>query len=215
MSKSKERINNFGEVFTSHREVNAMLDLVRDESSRIDSRFLEPACGNGNFLCEILNRKIAIVKKKYSQSQTEFERYAFLAVSSLYGVDILEDNVFECRKRIKDLIDLIYTKQFELPNDKFIHSIEFVLLKNILHGDALKLTCSDGITPLVFSEWNFVTRSQIKRIEYTLADLLAYQHSGSTDLFSDLGDEAFIAPVHKIYKLHHFLDLNEAQYEKL
>ena len=94
--KSKKRVTDHGEVFTSEREVNAMLELVKQETERIDSRFLEPACGNGNFLAEVLRRKLAIVEKKYKKSQLEYERYAILAVSSIYGVDILEDNAQEC-----------------------------------------------------------------------------------------------------------------------
>lgn len=98
--KSKKRVADHGEVFTSEREVNAMLDLVKPETERIDSRFLEPACGNGNFLAEVLRRKLAVVKERYAKSQIEFERYAVLAISSIYGVDILEDNAVECRNRL-------------------------------------------------------------------------------------------------------------------
>lgn len=96
--KSKKRVTNHGEVFTSEREVNAMLDLVKQETERIDSRFLEPACGNGNFLAEVLRRKLAVVEAKYKKSQLEYERYAVIAISSIYGVDILEDNAQECQR---------------------------------------------------------------------------------------------------------------------
>jgi len=96
ITKSKKRIRDHGEVFTQEREVNAMLDLVKNETDRIESRFLEPACGDGNFLAPILERKLAIVKKKYRSSQNEFERMAFLAVSSIYGVELLLDNVEVC-----------------------------------------------------------------------------------------------------------------------
>lgn len=82
-----------GEVFTSEREVNAMLDLIKPETERIESRFLEPASGTGNFLIEVLHRKLNVVETRYKKSQREYERYAVIAVSSLYGIDILEDNV--------------------------------------------------------------------------------------------------------------------------
>ncbi|MFW0885015.1 DNA methyltransferase, partial [Candidatus Acidulodesulfobacterium sp. H_13] len=95
--KSKKRVADHGEVFTSEREVNAMLDLVKQETERIDSRFLEPACGTGNFLVEILRRKLEVVKNRYKKSQSEYERYAVIAVSSIYGVDLLQDNVEEAR----------------------------------------------------------------------------------------------------------------------
>ena len=97
--KSKQRVEEHGEVFTNDREVNAMLDLVKQETERIDSRFLEPACGDGNFLAEVLRRKLEVVGKRYGRSQLEYERYAFVAVSSIYGVDILQDNVEDCRER--------------------------------------------------------------------------------------------------------------------
>lgn len=71
---SKKRVADHGEVFTNLREINAMLDLVDNETKRIDSRFLEPACGHGNFLIEVLKRKIDVINKRYSKSQIEFER---------------------------------------------------------------------------------------------------------------------------------------------
>src|SRR5271156_1634216 len=97
---SKQRVLDHGEVLTSNREVNAMLDLVKQEVERIDSRFLEPACGNGNFLTAILERKLRVVENRYGKSQLDYERYAILAMSSIYGIDILEDNVQQCRHRL-------------------------------------------------------------------------------------------------------------------
>ena len=104
-TKSKQRIRDHGEVFTAEREVKAMCDLVKDECDRIDSRFLEPACGNGNFLAEILTRKLATVKKLYKSNPYDYERYAVLAVTSIYGVEILADNAEECRKRLRGPTD--------------------------------------------------------------------------------------------------------------
>ena len=98
--KSRKRVVDHGEVFTNEREVKAMCDLVNDETQRIDSRFLEPACGDGNFLAEILDRKLAVVKKKYRRSVMDFEKNSLLAVSSLYGVDIMMDNVIVCHERL-------------------------------------------------------------------------------------------------------------------
>src|SRR6266513_928941 len=109
---TKKRVADHGEVLTGKREVNAMLDLVKQETERIDSRFLEPACGNGNFLSVILERKLAAVEKRYSKSQLDFERYAILAVSSIYGIDILPDNARDCRQRLFDIFDAVYTGLF-------------------------------------------------------------------------------------------------------
>jgi type I restriction-modification system DNA methylase subunit len=110
--KSKKRVADHGEVFTNDREVNAMLDLVKHETERIDSRFLEPACGNGNFLAEVLRRKLKVVDQRYANNQMDWERYAVISVSSIYGVDILEDNAQECRVRLYQIFDDLYTSHF-------------------------------------------------------------------------------------------------------
>ncbi|MBU6221080.1 MAG: SAM-dependent DNA methyltransferase, partial [Bacteroidetes bacterium] len=111
--KSKKRVADHGEVFTNEREVNAMLDLVKHETERIDSRFLEPACGNGNFLAEVLRRKLKVVDERYGNNQMDWERYAVIAISSIYGVDILEDNAKECRERLYTIFDDFYTALFK------------------------------------------------------------------------------------------------------
>ena len=98
--KSRERVREHGEVFANEREVNAMLDMVKQETERIDSRFLEPACGDGNFLAEVLRRKLNVVDSRYRRSLPEWERYAFIAVGSIYGVELLGDNVNACRERL-------------------------------------------------------------------------------------------------------------------
>ena len=95
--KSKQRVADHGEIFTNEREVNAMLDLVKQETERIESRFLEPACGEGAFLKEILRRKLEVVKNRYKKSPYDYERYAVLALTSIYGVDIM--NPMPCQKR--------------------------------------------------------------------------------------------------------------------
>ncbi len=138
--KSKKRVTDHGEVFTNQREVNAMLDLVKHETERIDSRFLEPACGNGNFLAEVLRRKLAAVDSRYSKSQVEWERYSVIAVSSIYGVDILEDNAQECRDRLLGIYTDWYSKVFNQVKNECIRSVRFLLSRNILWGDALDFT---------------------------------------------------------------------------
>lgn len=137
---SKQRVAERGEVFTSQREVNAMLDLVKQETERIDSRFLEPACGTGNFLNEILRRKLQVVEKKYRRSQIEYERYSVLAVSSVYGIDIQEDNVVACRQRLLGLFSEKYTGIYKnKAKITCIQAVQFILSKNIIHGNALTL----------------------------------------------------------------------------
>lgn len=209
--KSKERVSDHGEVFTSEREVNAMLDLVKNECERIESRFLEPACGTGNFLIEVLRRKLNLVETRYKKSQLEYERYAVIAVSSLYGVDILEDNVLHCRERLFDYFDEQYTKLFKQSGTQECRkSIKFILDRNILWGDALTMKSVCGKEdPIVFSEWSPVNGSMIKRRDYSLANLLAYQPMGENTLFSDLNEPAIIQKPIREFPLMHFLRLDE------
>lgn len=205
--KCKTRVANHGEVFTHKREVNAMLDLVKQETERIESRFLEPACGNGNFLAEILNRKLDVVEGKYKRNQLEFERYSCLAVSSIYGIDILEDNVLECRERLLKIFDERYSKLYKTnTKNECKRSAEFILDQNIIWGDALTLMRVDQKdTPIVFAQWSAINGSMIKRKDYTLHELLRNSTSGDMGLFSDLGEEAFIPTPIKQHPPIHFL----------
>ncbi len=209
--KSKERVTDHGEVFTSEREVNAMLDLVKQETERIDSRFLEPACGTGNFLVEILRRKLIIVESRYKKSQPEYERNAVIAISSIYGIDLLEDNIKECRQRLFEIFDKQYTSLYkENCKEECRISVKFILKKNILRGDALTLkTVSNNDEPIVFSEWSAVNGNMIKRRDYTMANLLESQPVEGLNLFSDLGDKAFIPTPVREFKLMHFLKLTD------
>ncbi len=182
--KSKQRVTDHGEVFTAEREVNAMLDLVRQETERIDSRFLEPACGDGNFLAEILRRKLAVVKKKYRKSPVDYEKNAVLAASSIYGVDILQDNVDACRKRMFEIWDKEYTAVCKKEvNEDCRAAVRFILSRNIVCGNALSLKKVDAggkdtDEPIVFSEWAFVTGFNLQRSDYTFDRLLEGDQAG-------------------------------------
>src|SRR5437660_1417942 len=126
---SRKRVVEHGEVYTRQREVNAMLDLVKSEAERIDSRFLEPACGHGNFLAEMLAGKLPVVEGRYTKSPLEYERYTLLATGSIYGIDILQDNVVECRDRLFRIIEDRFKRLFR--PDEFLRSIRFILERNI------------------------------------------------------------------------------------
>jgi len=211
--KSKQRVAAHGEVFTAEREVNAMLDLVKQETERIDSRFLEPACGNGNFLAEIIRKKLQIVTHHYQTSQAEWELYALLAVSSIYGIDILQDNVAECRERLFEIINTKYTELYkENCKEAYKESIRFVLQCNIIWGDALSLKLPDNShTPIVFAEWSVVdlAAQTFNRRDYTMAKLLESQPMDYPNLFSDLGEQAFLQAPTKEYPTKHYLKINE------
>lgn len=154
--KSKQRVADVGEVFTAEREVKAMCDLVKDETERIESHFLEPACGNGNFLAEVLNRKLAVVERRYKKSPLEFEKYSLVALSSLYGIDIMEDNAQECRERLFNIWNDSYSKRLKNNSrNECREAAKFLLRKNIINGDALSLKDLDG-QPIIFSEWKLI-----------------------------------------------------------
>lgn len=187
--KSKERVANHGEVFTAEREVKAMCDLVKTETERIESRFLEPACGTGNFLAEVLSRKLAVVKNRYGKSPFDYERYSVLAMTSLYGVDILADNAQECRERLYDIWNKEYTAN---AKEQCREAVLFILRKNVLCGDALTMLQTDG-SPIVFAEWSLVTGNQMKRRDFRLDVLLKENADESSyetqmSLFAESGD---------------------------
>lgn len=206
--KTKKRVTDHGEVFTNEREVNAMLDLVKQETERIESRFLEPACGNGNFLAEVLKRKLEVVNNRYSKSQLEWERYAVLAVSSIYGVDILEDNANECRERLFEIFDVSYTKHFKSDcNEDCRRSVRFLINRNVLWGDALDFTNPSTKQPIVFSEWALINGSMLKRRDYIFKFLVEQTHQFS--MFNDEGTAAAIDEPVKYFPLVHFLKLGE------
>lgn len=205
--KTRQRVADHGEVFTNPREVNAMLDLVKQETERIDSRFLEPACGNGNFLAEVLNRKLHVVDGRYGKSQLEWEKYSIIAVSSIYGVDILEDNAKECRDRLLGIYTEWYSNRFKSINNNCIRSVRFLLGRNILWGDALDFTNPVTKKPIIFSEWSIVNEIMIKRRDYMFKFLVEKTHQFT--MFNDEGEVAAIDEPVRDFPLVHFLKLGQ------
>lgn len=208
--KSKKRVADHGEVYTAQREVNAMLDLVKQETERIESRFLEPACGTGNFLAEVLERKLNIVKSRYAKSQMEYERYAVLTVSSIYGIDILQDNVDECRSRLFEIFNSHYSLLFkDKCRDDCRSSVKYLLGRNIQLGDALDYTNPVTKQPIVFSEWSAVNGCMLKRRDYMFRFLVEESHQFV--LFNDEGNAAAIDEPVKDFPLINFLRLADAE----
>ena len=196
-----------------------MLDLVRQETKRIESRFLEPACGTGNFLAEALRRKLDQVEKIYHRSQLDFERNMVLAVSSIYGIDILKDNVIECRERLFAIANERYTARFKArAKEACRQTLRTILGKNIVWGDALALkTVGEEIHQIIFAEWSFpLNNSQIKRRDFVFAELIPDDLAKEPGLFSqnvyvsDKGEKVFIPTETRSYPLVHFLEVAEA-----
>ena len=190
--KSKERVSERGEVFTAEREVNAMLDLVANECLRPDSRFLEPACGDGNFLSAILKRKLTELRRKYKKSPRDYEKQAIVAIGSLYGVDIMNDNVLACRGRLYSIWDEEYTSHCKGDaSDEVREAARFIIGRNIVNGNALTLMCvddegNDTSAPIVFSEWSLISATQMQRSDYTMSDLLTYNDNSVEDGMGNL-----------------------------
>lgn len=210
---SKKRVSDFGEVYTAEREVNAMLDLVKQETERIESRFLEPACGTGNFLAKILERKLKVVEFRYSKSQLEYEKYAILAVSSIYGIDILEDNVIKCRKRLFDIFNEKYNDLFkDKTKEECRNAVKYILERNIIWGDALNLkTVGDNSKPIIFSEWALINGNMLKRRDFTFHGLLDHAAMKELPLFSDLGEDVFIPEPVKEFPPINFLRVADVE----
>jgi hypothetical protein len=211
--KTKDRVVEYGEVYTSHREVSSMLDLVDHETKRIESKFLEPACGNGNFLIEVLKRKVEVIRKRYSSSQIDFEKYLFLVCSSVYGIDIQQDNVNECQERLLAFLAENYKKLFKKTyKPQLIKTLKFILSKNIICGDALTLKTYEndliGI-PIKFTDWSIISGNLVKRKDFIFSDLIERSSHREMPLFSDLDDEdeAFIPEPVEEYAPVNFMSL--------
>jgi SAM-dependent methyltransferase len=189
--KSKQRVADHGEVFTPAWLVEAMLDLVKDETERIDSRFLEPACGSGNFLVRILQRKLAAVELKFGKSDFEKRHYALLAVMCTYGIELLEDNIAECRANLLEVL-ADYLKLEE--SDDLYRAAHYVLSQNLVHGDALKMRTSDD-QPITFSEWGYLGKGKFQRRDFRLDDLtLSSTFSAQGSLFAHLAKHEIFTP---------------------
>ena len=197
--KSKNRVTQFGEVNTSLKEINSMLDLVKQETERLDSRFFEPACGDGNFLFEVLKRKLKTLETIYKKNQYEFEINLIVVIGSIYGIDLLEDNVEATKKRLFNLSEDIYKKHFnKYKNLKLIQSLSFILNKNIVCGNALTLKHLITDEPITFCEWGIIN-NKLKRRDFYLSDLIAYTEIENDSLFSSM-EVSIIQPL-KIYSL--------------
>ena len=189
--KSKQRIADHGEVFTPAWMVEAMLDLVKDETERIDSRFLEPACGSGNFLVRVLQRKLAAVELKFGKSDFERRHYALLALMSVYGIELLADNIAECRANMLEILSEYLNIE---ETDDLYRAAFYVLSQNLVHGDALAMRTSDG-QPITFAEWGYVGKGKFQRRDFRL-DILtqssAFGEEGT--LFAHLGKHEIFTP---------------------
>jgi hypothetical protein len=190
--KSKKRVSDHGEVFTPEWLVDAMLDLVKDETERLDSRFLESACGSGNFLTKILMRKLATVEIKYSKSEFDRKHYAVLSLMCIYGIELLQDNITECKRNLLE----IFSEYLNLTSqDDFYVCGEYVLSQNIVHGNALTMKDASG-TPIAFAEWGYLGKGKFQRRDFrfdVLTGSSAFSAEGS--LFADLGKHEIFQPI--------------------
>ena len=192
LTRSKQRVADHGEVFTPSWMVEAMLDLVKSESERIDSRFLEPACGSGNFVVRVLQRKLASVEIKFGRSDFEKRHYALVGLMCIYGIELLEDNVAECRRNmLRVFVDYLDIDQA----DDLFRAAVYVLSQNIVHGDALTMLATDG-RQITFAEWGYLGKGRFQRRDFwfeTLTQMSAFGQEGT--LFADLGRHEIFTPI--------------------
>jgi hypothetical protein len=187
--KSKQRVADHGEVFTPSWMVEDMLDLVKGESERIDSRFLEPACGSGNFLKVVLQRKLSTVQSRYGKSDFERNHYALFGLMCIYGIELLEDNVVECRKNLLD----IFSAKLKIGVESIWYKTALVVLNsNIIHGDALTLKTPDG-QPINFPEWGYLGSGKFQRRDFRY-DSLTQRSSIEGSLFEFLEEHEVFIP---------------------
>ena len=190
--KSKQRVADHGEVFTPEWMVEAMLDLVKDETERINTRFLEPACGSGNFLVRVLQRKLATVELKFGKSDFEKRHYPLLALMYMYGIELLADSIEECRANMLEI--LASYLNLEESDDQY-RAAAYVLSQNLLLGDAWTMRVGDG-QPITFAEWGYLGKGRFQRRDFrfdVLTGSSAFSAEGS--LFADLGKHEIFAPV--------------------
>jgi hypothetical protein len=189
--KSKQRIADHGEVFTPPLLVEAMLDLVKDETERIDSRFLEPACGSGNFLVEVLRRKLAAVERKFGQSAFERRHYALLALMCIYGIELLPDNIAECRANLLEIL-AEYLRADE--TDELYRAAAYVLSQNLVYGDALAMRTHED-EPITFAEWGYLGKGKFQRRDFRF-DVLTQSSAFSAegDLWQHVGKHEIFTP---------------------
>ena len=218
LTKSKQRIRDFGEVFTPKAIVRDMLDLIQLELyKKPDARFLEPACGDGNFLTEVLERKLKMVAKRYKRHQDEYERNAMTAIASLYGVELLDDNVALAHERLFGIVEQKYRTLYKRRiKEDFLKSARYVIERNIVQGDALTLKDKHD-KPIVFSEWTPINTVKIKRQDFTFEEIIPNEiEKGSLFTYNQINDEGnlfFIPKPFSKYPAVHFLTLYKA-YDK-
>lgn len=190
--KSKQRVADHGEVFTPDWMVEAMLDLVKDETERIDSRFLEPACGSGNFLVRILKRKLAAVELKYGKNEFEKRHYALLGLMCTYGIELLTDNIAECSGNMLE----VFAEYLQLEEtDDLYHAASHVLANNLVHGDALTMLTHEG-QPMTFAEWGYLGKGKFQRRDFRLDVLTqASAWKNENELFATAERHDIFSPV--------------------
>ncbi len=206
LGRSKQRIADHGEVFTPAWKVEAMLDLVKEETERIDSRVLEPACGSGNFLVQVLRRKLAGVELKFGRADFEKRHYALLALMCTYGIELLADNVAECRANLLEILAAYLDLD---ASDDLYRAASYVLAQNLVHGDALAMQTHDR-RPITFAEWGYLGKGRFQRRDFRLDTLaLSAAFRAEDSLFAHLGKHEIFTPT-KTYPLMTVRDLAAA-----
>lgn len=192
--RSKQRVADHGEVFTPPELVEAMIDLVKTEAGRIESRFLEPACGSGNFLVPVLRSKLTAVDARYRGSDFERRHNALLALMSIYGIELLDDNVAECRENLLEVLAVFLDLD---EDDPWTRAAVTVLQANIVHGDALTMqTRTPPLGPIAFAEWSYLGKGRFHRRDFRFDTMTQMSSFGEEDtLFVNMGKHEIFTPI--------------------
>lgn len=193
--RSKRRVAEHGEVFTPSWLVEDMLDL-NGESDRVEARFLESACGSGNFLTRILQRKLAVVELKCRKGGFDNRHLSLVAVMSIYGIELLKDNIVECRKR---MLEIFVNYLAIRATDELYRAASSVLLQNLVHGDALKMRTSDG-RPIIFAEWEYLGKGKFRRRDFRFDILTQSPSLSSTVALRSHPDTNEVSTPAKVYE---------------
>ena len=176
--KTRKRVRDFGEVFTNEREVKAMCDLCEPDISQIDKKILEPGCGTGNFLVEILQRRL---------EKSGSDHYKIIvALSNIYGVDIAPDNVVETRERLRQQV--MNHLSTNILDNNFLHLLDAILKYNIVIGDLIR-----GKRKIYLLDWSIKPNGHIEVEKHNLHDIerariQAREASSINELYTELND---------------------------
>lgn len=208
--KSKDRVQKHGEVFTPSWMVQKMLDTpgIREKTEDIYATFLEPSAGDGNFLEAILERKLSAVTRNYDKKN--WKTKSLFALSSIYGIEYLEDNLEVARARMflhyLDWVEKSFGERLSSRSDLY-KSAHYLITKNIVRGNTLTKRHPDSNELIMFSEWKRVKGypSLVEEKQFAFAELFGENIDGEDkvvegqlSLFEELDENLSVGKMEQV-----------------